>query len=140
VQTVCGKEGVGVLGPVGDPILQELNTLFLTGFRTYKIATQHETKTPVKTTFRDWGLYSSFIQEKRIRLGEQSRGEGDPKGEGGGAEVQVAMARGVPKGINTQCWGSGAAGSACIWASWIRIHLSEVWIRIWLLIRILPFS
>jgi hypothetical protein len=84
-----------VLGPVGDHILQDFKTLFLTRFRTYKIATQHETKTPVKTTFRDWCLYSSFIHEKRIRLGGQSRGEGDPKGGGG------AMARGVPKGIVT---------------------------------------
>jgi hypothetical protein len=31
-------------------------------FRTYKIATPHQTKAPeVKTTFRDWCLYSSFV-------------------------------------------------------------------------------
>ncbi len=36
-----------------------------------------------------------------------------------------------------QYWGYGfGAGSACFWASRIRIHLSDVWIRIW----ILPFS
>jgi hypothetical protein len=30
-----------------------------------------------------------------------------------------------------QCWGSGSAGSTvCFWASRIRIHYSEVWIRI----------
>ncbi len=34
-----------------------------------------------------------------------------------------------------QCWGS-RSGYACIWASRIRVHSSEV--RIW--IRILPFS
>jgi hypothetical protein len=41
IQTVCGWEGVrkGVLNFVGDHILQEFNTLFLTIFRTYKIAT-----------------------------------------------------------------------------------------------------
>ncbi len=38
IQTVCGWEGVGVLIPVGDHILQEFNTLYLTRFRTYKIA------------------------------------------------------------------------------------------------------
>ncbi len=45
-----------------DHILQEFNTLFLTRFRTYKIiATPPQTKTPVKTTFRDWCLFRSFI-------------------------------------------------------------------------------
>jgi hypothetical protein len=39
VQTVCGWEGGGMLSPVGDHILQEFNTLYLTKFRTYKIAT-----------------------------------------------------------------------------------------------------
>jgi hypothetical protein len=31
-----------------------------------------------------------------------------------------------------QCCGSGSTGSTCFWASWIRIriHLSEIWIRI----------
>jgi hypothetical protein len=46
---------------VVDHILQEFNTLFLTRFITYKIATPPQTKTPVKTTFRDWCLYSSFV-------------------------------------------------------------------------------
>ncbi len=58
IQTVCGC-GVGVvlLSCVVDHILQEFNTLFLmTRFRTYKIATPPQTKTPVKTTFRDWCL------------------------------------------------------------------------------------
>jgi hypothetical protein len=43
--------------PKVDYILQEFNTLFLTRFSTYKIATPSQTKTPVKTTFRDWCLY-----------------------------------------------------------------------------------
>ncbi len=86
-----------MLGPVGDHILQEYKTLFLTRFRTYKIATPPQTKTPVKMTFRDWCLYSSFIHEKRIRLGGQFRGEGDPKGvKGAGSNGQ-----GRPKGIVT---------------------------------------
>ncbi len=51
----------GVLSCVVDHILQEFNTLFLTRFRTYKIATPPQTRTPVKTTFRDWCLYSSFV-------------------------------------------------------------------------------
>ncbi len=62
VQTVFGcGEGRGVLSCVVDHILQEFNILFLTRLRTYKIATPPQTKTPVKTTFRDWCLYSSFF-------------------------------------------------------------------------------
>jgi hypothetical protein len=34
-------------------------------------------------------------------------------------------------GTSSQCCGSGSeSGSVCFWASWIRIHLSEAWIRI----------
>ncbi len=54
-----------VLSCVVDHILQgltsEFNTLFLTRVRTSKIAAPTQTKTPVKTTFRDWWLYSSFV-------------------------------------------------------------------------------
>jgi hypothetical protein len=35
--------GVGVLSCVGDHILQEVNTLYLTIFRTYKIALPPQT-------------------------------------------------------------------------------------------------
>ncbi len=56
-----GGGGWGVLSCVVDHILQQFNTLFLTRFRTYKIATPPQTKTPVKTTFRDWCLYSAFV-------------------------------------------------------------------------------
>ncbi len=61
IQTVCCCGGGVVLSCVVDHILQEFNTLFLTRFRTYKIASPLQTKTPVKTTFRDWCLYSSFV-------------------------------------------------------------------------------
>jgi hypothetical protein len=47
IQTVCdygGGGGGGVLSCVEDHILQEFNTLFLTRFRTYKIATPPQTK------------------------------------------------------------------------------------------------
>ncbi len=37
VQTMCGWWGVGVLSPVGDHILQEFNTLYLTRFRITKL-------------------------------------------------------------------------------------------------------
>jgi hypothetical protein len=40
----CGVGGGGVLRCVVDHILQEFNTLFLTRFRTYKIATPPQTK------------------------------------------------------------------------------------------------
>ncbi len=50
-----------MLGCVVVHILQEFNTLFLTRFRTYKIKTPPQTKTPVKTTVRDCCLYSSFV-------------------------------------------------------------------------------
>jgi hypothetical protein len=61
IQTVWGGGGGvggwGVLSCVVGRILQEFNTLFLTRFRTYKIATHHpKQKGPVKTTFRDWCL------------------------------------------------------------------------------------
>ncbi len=43
---------------------------------------------------------------------------------------------------NSQCSGSGSrsTGSTCFRAFWIRIHLSEIWIRIRLRIRILLSS
>jgi hypothetical protein len=56
-----GGWGFWVLSCVVDHILQEFNAKFLTRFRTYKIATPPQTKTPVKTTFRDCCLYSSFV-------------------------------------------------------------------------------
>ncbi len=37
IQTVSGWEGKGMLSPVGDHILQEFNTLYLTRFRTTKL-------------------------------------------------------------------------------------------------------
>jgi hypothetical protein len=37
IQTVCGREGVGMLSPVGDHILQEFNTLYLTGSEPTKL-------------------------------------------------------------------------------------------------------
>jgi hypothetical protein len=43
-QCVAGR-GWGMLSPVGDHILQEFNTLYLTRFRTYKIARPPQTKT-----------------------------------------------------------------------------------------------
>jgi hypothetical protein len=55
-----GWGGVELCGVVYH-ILQEFNTLFLTRFRTYKIATPPQGKTPVKTTFWDRCLYSSFF-------------------------------------------------------------------------------
>jgi hypothetical protein len=44
--------------------------------------------------------------------------------------------------LRDQCCGSGSTGSTCFWASriQIRIHLSEVWIRILLWIRIVLSS
>jgi hypothetical protein len=45
VQYVWLGGGWGVLSPVEDHILQEFNTLYLTIFRTYKIARPPETKT-----------------------------------------------------------------------------------------------
>ncbi len=49
--------GGGVGGVVGH-ILQEVNTLFRTRFRTWHHPNK---KTPVRMTFRDWCLYSSFV-------------------------------------------------------------------------------
>jgi len=80
IETVfgCGVgegEGWGVLGCVGDHILQKFYTLFLTRFRTYKITTPPQTKAPVKTTFRDWCLYSSFVHGcNNVSLGAGPKG------------------------------------------------------------------
>jgi hypothetical protein len=54
----CVAVGGGVLSSVVGHIL---HTLYLTRFKTYKIATPSQTKTPVKTTFMDWCLFSSFV-------------------------------------------------------------------------------
>ncbi len=48
IQRVCGWEGLGVLSPVGGHILQEFNTLYLTRFRTYKIAKSKSPQTKTK--------------------------------------------------------------------------------------------
>jgi hypothetical protein len=48
--------GCIVLYGAVDHILQEFYTLFLTRFKTYKIASPPQTKWPVKTTVRDWCL------------------------------------------------------------------------------------
>ncbi len=48
---------------VVDHILQEFYTLFLTRFRTYKIATPSQAKITSNETFRDWCLLSSFVHE-----------------------------------------------------------------------------
>ncbi len=59
IQTVCGwgpPPQPPVLNCAVDQILQEFDTLFLTRFRTYKIASPPQTKWPVKTTQRDWCL------------------------------------------------------------------------------------
>ncbi len=54
IQTECDcGGGRGVLKCTVDHILQEFYTLFLTRFRTYKIATPPQKKWPVKTTLRD---------------------------------------------------------------------------------------
>jgi hypothetical protein len=42
--SVCDWEGVGGVSCVGDHILQDVNTRFLTTFRTNKIATPPQTK------------------------------------------------------------------------------------------------
>jgi hypothetical protein len=52
----------GLLSCFVDYILQDFNTLFLTRFKTYKIATPPQTKSPVKTTFGDWCLYSFVLR------------------------------------------------------------------------------
>jgi hypothetical protein len=44
IQAVCAGGG-GVLSAVGDHILQEFNTLYLTSFRPYKIVIPPQTKT-----------------------------------------------------------------------------------------------
>jgi hypothetical protein len=45
IQTVNDWEGVGVLSPAVNIILQQFNTLYLTSFRTYKNARPSQTKT-----------------------------------------------------------------------------------------------
>jgi hypothetical protein len=51
-----------------DHIPQKFYTLFLTRFRTYKIASQPQTKWPLKMTLRDWCLKSSFVHGSKERF------------------------------------------------------------------------
>ncbi len=53
---------------VVDHILQEFNTLFLTIFRTYKIITPPQTKTPVKTTFNSFVHASAYLGGKGLAV------------------------------------------------------------------------
>ncbi len=83
-QTVCDCGGGGWRGVwkcTVDHILQEFYTLFLTRFIIYKIASPPLTKWPVKTTLRDWCLYSSFGHGIRVYstvyLFTQGRGGGE---------------------------------------------------------------
>jgi hypothetical protein len=62
--SVCLWGGVGGVELCCRPY--SANTLFLTSFRTYKITTPPHTKTPIKTTFRDWCLYSFFVHAFKI--------------------------------------------------------------------------
>jgi hypothetical protein len=63
IQTVCDlwEGGGGVLKCTVDHILQEFYTLFLTRFKTTKLLHYPKQKWPVKTTLRDWCLWSSFV-------------------------------------------------------------------------------
>ncbi len=61
-QSVTGGRGGGVLKCTVDHILQEFNTLFLTRFRTYKIAKQPQTKVTSKDDIK-W-----FVSLKFLRL------------------------------------------------------------------------
>ncbi len=65
IQTVCGCGGWGVLNCAVDYILQEFYTLFLTRFRTYKIASPPQTKWPVfkGTVSRDFLLLVFFMNQ-----------------------------------------------------------------------------
>ncbi len=62
-RTVCGSGGGrgGCVSCFVDHILQEFNALFLTRFRITKLLHHPIQKWPVKTTFRDWCLWSSVL-------------------------------------------------------------------------------
>jgi hypothetical protein len=69
LQTVCGWEVVGVLSCVGDHILQEFNTLFLTRFRATKLL-DHPKQKPRRgggliqiITCRKVPLHISFLDD-----------------------------------------------------------------------------
>ena len=51
-----GRGGWGMLKCTVDHILQEFYTLYLTRFKTFKIAHRPKQKSPVKTTLMDWCL------------------------------------------------------------------------------------
>ncbi len=51
-----GRNYTCLLLPLYCTFSLTIDTLFLTRFRTYKIASPPRTKSPVKTTFRDWCL------------------------------------------------------------------------------------
>ncbi len=55
--------------------------MFLTRFRTFKIATPPpQTKTLVKTTFWDWCLYSSFVHGSGATTAAIGAGEAGQEG------------------------------------------------------------
>jgi hypothetical protein len=68
IDSVWLEGGGGMLSCVVDHILHEFNTLFLTRFRTYKIATPPQTKTLVYTTLRDLCIYSSCVHAPNLRI------------------------------------------------------------------------
>ncbi len=68
---MCGWEGVGALSLIGDHILLEFNTLYLTRFRTYKFARPPQKKQKPrrggdlrqKNTYRKVPLQVNFMDE-----------------------------------------------------------------------------
>jgi hypothetical protein len=68
IQTVTLVFSTPLVNSCPSTFSQEFNTLFLTRFRTYKIAPPPQTKTPVKTTFWNWCLYISFVHALYTRL------------------------------------------------------------------------
>jgi hypothetical protein len=64
MQAVCGWGwGWGVLSPVGDNILKEFNTLYLTRFRTYKFSRQPKQNLGGKRTCRKVLLQVIFLDD-----------------------------------------------------------------------------
>ncbi len=63
VQTVCDCGGGGILNCAVDYILQEFYTLFLTRFRTYKIATPPQAKMTSKDDIKGFVSLKSFFYE-----------------------------------------------------------------------------
>jgi hypothetical protein len=129
IQPVCGwGGGEGVLNCVVDHIQQEFNTLFLTRFRTYKIATPPQTKHQkrrhlgigVFIVLSSMGLILFVAGRERYRRCGHGGGAGGGPGPGGqqGQHISYCLTQGDSVSVDNRA--RGPAGPAHLLPSYPR--------------------